>query len=121
MARGGGGGGNNRPRGGKSGKSNGGGEVPREVIVSKKMSWVLRHGAVKEGLKMDEAGYVGCGELVSGGVFFLLFSLFLLFLFWCGIGRRVEEKRRERGVMYVFFLRRDVGIRWNRYYKCYRL
>ena len=66
MARGGGGvGGNNRPRDGKGGKSNGGGEVPRQVIVSKKISWVLRHGALKEGLKMDQAGYVGCGELVS--------------------------------------------------------
>ena len=40
--------------------------IPREVIVSKKISWVLRHAAVQKGLKMDENGYVNCGELVSG-------------------------------------------------------
>ena len=46
--------------------------VPRDVLVSKKMSWILRHGAVKEGLKLDESGYANCGELVWG------FSMFRL-------------------------------------------
>lgn len=32
--------------------------------MSKKLSWILRHGAVKEGLKLDEGGYANCGELV---------------------------------------------------------
>ncbi len=38
----------------------------RETTISKAMSFVLRHGAEKEGLKMDEAGYANVGDLVSG-------------------------------------------------------
>ncbi|MCJ1230446.1 hypothetical protein MMC12_007120 [Toensbergia leucococca] len=37
----------------------------REVTISKAMSWVLRHGAEKEGLKLDENGYANVGELLS--------------------------------------------------------
>jgi 2'-phosphotransferase len=37
----------------------------RETTISKAMSFVLRHGAEKEGLKMDEAGYANVGDLVS--------------------------------------------------------
>ncbi len=58
MARG---GGRNRPKG----------PLPREVQVSKKLSWLLRHGAEKEGLKLGKGGYAnladvvrGCGELL---------------------------------------------------------
>ena len=61
-------------RGGHGG-GGGGGKLPREVTVSKKMSWVLRHGALKEGLEIDERGYVNVGELVSGSAFFLLLGL----------------------------------------------
>lgn len=56
----------------------GGGNGPRkdpsrEVKISKAASYVLRHGAVKEGLRLDESGYVNVRELVS---FFFPFSFF---------------------------------------------
>ena len=53
-------------RGGGSyrGKGSGGGNVPRDVQVSKAMSWLLRHGAKQEGIKMDENGYVNVADLV---------------------------------------------------------
>ena len=37
----------------------------REVMISKKLSYVLRHAAAKEGVKMDENGYVVVADLVS--------------------------------------------------------
>ena len=54
-------------KGGGGGGKGGGGRKPptREVTVSKKLSWVLRHGALQEGLKVDEGGFVNCAELVS--------------------------------------------------------
>lgn len=36
-----------------------------DVRLSKKLSWVLRHGAVKVGLQVDQAGYVNVAELLS--------------------------------------------------------
>ncbi len=62
------GGGRNKSGGGKSGAGGGGGGRPppsREETVSRAMSYVLRHGAEKERLGIDEGGYVNCGELVS--------------------------------------------------------
>ena len=44
--------------------------LPRDVMVSKKISYVLRHGAEKEGLKLDHGGYVNCAELVGGYLVF---------------------------------------------------
>jgi 2'-phosphotransferase len=44
----------------KRGRGDGG----REVTVSKALSWLLRHGAVKEGVTMDAQGYVACDELL---------------------------------------------------------
>ena len=52
------------PRGGGSRGGSSRGPIPREVMISKKISWVLRHGAVKEGLKLDENGYANCADLV---------------------------------------------------------
>lgn len=56
-------------RGDRSGKSsrNGAGRPPltRDVMVSKKVSYILRHGAKKEGLNIDERGFVNCEDLVS--------------------------------------------------------
>lgn len=37
----------------------------REETISKAMSYVLRHGAEKEKLKLDEGGYINCMALVS--------------------------------------------------------
>lgn len=42
-----------------------GGPMPREVQVSKKLSWLLRHGAEKEGLQLGEGGYIGLQDVVS--------------------------------------------------------
>lgn len=42
----------------------GGGPSPREVTVSKAMSFVLRHGAEKEGIKLDAEGYANVADLV---------------------------------------------------------
>lgn len=37
----------------------------RETKISKAMSYVLRHGAEKEGVRLDENGYANVAELVS--------------------------------------------------------
>lgn len=59
-------------RGGKSsgpgsgsGKNRGDAQNERETTISKAMSFVLRHGAQKEGVGIDERGYVNVGELVG--------------------------------------------------------
>ncbi|KAI9708314.1 MAG: hypothetical protein M1820_004018 [Bogoriella megaspora] len=52
-------------RGGRSGGRSGGGGLPREVQVSKKISWLLRHGAVQEGLKLGEGGYVNVADALN--------------------------------------------------------
>jgi len=52
------------PGGGRGGSARGGSQ-PREVLVSKKLSWLLRHGAEKEGLVLGKGGYVGLGDVVS--------------------------------------------------------
>ena len=36
-------------------------------MISKKISYVLRHGAEKEGLKLDKNGYANCADLVCFG------------------------------------------------------
>ena len=48
------------------GSSRGGGRPPpsREMTISKAMSFVLRHGAEREGLKLDKDGYANVAELV---------------------------------------------------------
>lgn len=41
------------------------GPLLREVQVSKKLSWLLRHGAEKEGLKLGPGGYVNVADLLN--------------------------------------------------------
>ena len=41
------------------------GPVPREVQVSKKLSFLLRHGAGKQGLKLGPGGYVNVADLLA--------------------------------------------------------
>jgi 2'-phosphotransferase len=36
-----------------------------EIMISKKMSYLLRHGAEKEGVKMDPAGYILFDDCVT--------------------------------------------------------
>ena len=54
-------------RGGGSsrGKGSGNSSEPRDVQISKAMSWLLRHGAKGEGIKMDANGYINVSDLVS--------------------------------------------------------
>jgi RNA:NAD 2'-phosphotransferase (TPT1/KptA family) len=51
-------------KGGKGGRGGRGGPVDREVTVSKALSWILRHGAAKEGLVLDKEGFARVDELV---------------------------------------------------------
>lgn len=52
-------------RGGRGGGSRNPANQPREVQVSRKVSWLLRHGASQEGLKLGKGGYVNVQEVVS--------------------------------------------------------
>jgi 2'-phosphotransferase len=52
-------------RGGRGGGSRNPANVPRDVQVSKKISWLLRHGAQSEGLKLGKGGYVNVQDAVS--------------------------------------------------------
>lgn len=78
-----------RGRGGKGerGGKGGDGEGNRDFVVSKALSWILRHGALKEGLEVDGEGFVRCDQLVSSDLFLLLVFLFFSRVFpsWlCG-------------------------------------
>lgn len=53
--------------------------MSREVQVSKKVSWLLRHGAEKEGLVLGRGGFVGVGDVVS---FFYFSSHFCASTTW---------------------------------------
>ncbi|MCJ1439893.1 MAG: hypothetical protein MMC23_000374 [Stictis urceolatum] len=53
------------PGRGRGDRGNHRGPEDRETQVSKKLSWILRHGADKEGLKLDKNGYANCAELLS--------------------------------------------------------
>lgn len=59
----------------KSGGGGGGARPPpsREETISKAMAYVLRHGAEKEKLKLDESGYINCQDLVSIKIQYLSF------------------------------------------------
>ena len=55
--------------------------MSREVQVSKKISWLLRHGAEKEGLTLGHGGYANVNDVVGRNhsisfliVHFILFS-----------------------------------------------
>ncbi|OHE92015.1 Tpt1/KptA family RNA 2'-phosphotransferase [Colletotrichum orchidophilum] len=60
-----GGGGHGR-RGGKGGGGGGGGQ-PREVLVSKALSKLLRHQAENAGLTLDEGGYAPLDKVLAYG------------------------------------------------------
>lgn len=75
--------------GGKAGGGGGGGgggrgksDESRETGISKAMSYVLRHGAQKEGLRLDERGYADVADLVSFVCVFFFFSSLLCVYFW---------------------------------------
>jgi 2'-phosphotransferase len=52
-------------RGGRGGGSRNPANQPREVQVSRKVSWLLRHGASSEGLKLGKAGYVSVADALN--------------------------------------------------------
>jgi 2'-phosphotransferase len=41
------------------------GPPPRKVQVSKKLSWLLRHGAAKEGLQLDSGGFLPVSTVLA--------------------------------------------------------
>ena len=45
------------------------GVSPREIQISKKLSWLLRHGADKEGLKLGPGGYINVADVLSHNLF----------------------------------------------------
>jgi RNA:NAD 2'-phosphotransferase (TPT1/KptA family) len=51
-------------RGGQGGGSRNPANQPREVQVSRKLSWLLRHGAASEKLELGKGGYVNVQEAV---------------------------------------------------------
>ncbi|CAK4030615.1 tRNA 2 -phosphotransferase 1 [Lecanosticta acicola] len=53
--------------GGRGGRGGGGrgGPLPRPVQVSKKISWLLRHGAAEEGLTLLPGGFLPVDQLLS--------------------------------------------------------
>ena len=57
-------------RGGRGGRNPR--DMPRDQQVSRKVSWLLRHGAGQEGLKLGKGGYVGVQDAVSFA--FLIFG-----------------------------------------------
>lgn len=80
-------GGGSRGEGARGGKGRSGGGQSRDVQVSKALSKLLRHDAVKAGLELDDEGYAGVGEVVS-----------LRSLFFCVCQGR-EERLKSRVVM----------------------
>ena len=54
-----------RPSGSSSRSQRQSGPPPREVQVSKKLSWLLRHGADKEGLKLTSGGYANVADILA--------------------------------------------------------
>lgn len=53
---------------GRRGGRGGGGSrqpLPRPVQVSKKLSWLLRHGAEQEGLKLEEGGFMNLQDVLN--------------------------------------------------------
>ncbi len=77
--------GSGRPRGGKAGRGGrGGGKAgggrggqPRDVVVSKALSKLLRHDAVEAGLGLDAEGFAVVEDVVSWFRSFSFFSSFL--------------------------------------------
>ncbi|KAH7392043.1 KptA family-domain-containing protein [Phaeosphaeria sp. MPI-PUGE-AT-0046c] len=52
-------------RGGRGGGSRNPANQSREVQVSRKISWLLRHGAASEGLKLGKGGYVNVQDALN--------------------------------------------------------
>lgn len=75
----------------------GGGGNSREVQISKAMSWLLRHGAKGEGIKMDANGFINVADLVSW--------VFFLFLLLCDESGG-EEGGWRRILSFIFLLER---------------
>ncbi|KFX98775.1 hypothetical protein O988_04216, partial [Pseudogymnoascus sp. VKM F-3808] len=60
-----GGGGGGRSRGGKGRSGGGGGGMSRDVQVSKALSKLLRHDAVKAGLELDDEGFASVDQVLQ--------------------------------------------------------
>ena len=51
--------------GGRGGRGGGRGLLPRDVQVSKKIAWLLRHGAEEEGLQLNEGGFLNVQDVLG--------------------------------------------------------
>ena len=51
--------------GGRGGGRSNRAPLPRNVQVSKKLSWLLRHGAASEGLHLDEQGFINLQDVLQ--------------------------------------------------------
>ena len=76
-------------RGGRGGGSRNPANQSRDVQVSRKVSWLLRHGAGQEGLKLGKGGYVNVQEAVS------------LYITLCS-GKSDTRSIRRRGYLKTF-------------------
>ena len=56
----------------RNGKSKGG--ASKEVDISKSLSYLLRHGAKDEGIKLDEGGWANVADVVGFDFFSFLIS-----------------------------------------------
>ena len=58
----------------------------REVTVSKAVSFILRHGAEREGLKLDSSGYANVADLVRERWQYVSVAVLVLAEMWNGRG-----------------------------------
>jgi hypothetical protein len=103
----------------KDRRSGGGRHDDRDVLASKKLSFFLRHAALREGLKMDERGFVNVGDLVS---FLPTYSVLPFFLFFhSGVLLRFHDGGGDNGdekeglcIQYIWYLDRILNSEGHR-------
>jgi len=76
--------------------------MSREVLVSKKLSWLLRHGAEREGLTLGPGGYVNLKDAVSDLRF--LFVRIVLTMARCFFSWTLERRGLMDKSLCIYFL-----------------
>ena len=103
--------GSRRGRGGRGEKQNVPSKNSREVMISKAMSFILRHGAQKEGLRLDERGYARVDELVHR-LLFLVPNTYLPYHLTLSSLRSFSAVDITTSPFFVFSLYDDRADRW---------
>lgn len=88
------------PRGNGPRGRGGGDPQARETTISKAASYVLRHGAVKEGVRLDENGYANVADLVW--IFFFCLVEFTSEIFFLRVVRE-DGFLGGRGISFYVF------------------